>query len=130
MKIPRSIVTAISDQAEAAAPIEACGYLAGKADAVLKHYPMTNVDRSEKHFSFDPEEQFTVMRQMREQEMQMIAVYHSHPATPARPSAEDIRLAYDPDIVHVIVSLAGGRNDLKAFRIKAGRVRPKAIEIT
>jgi proteasome lid subunit RPN8/RPN11 len=130
MKIPRSIVAAISAQAEAAAPIEACGYLAGRKDVVLKHYPMTNVDCSEQHFSFDPEEQFKVARLVREQKMQMIGVYHSHPATPARPSAEDIRLAYDPEIIHVILSLAGQRNDLKAFRISADRVSPETIEIT
>jgi proteasome lid subunit RPN8/RPN11 len=130
MKIPRSIVAAISAQAEAAAPIEACGYLAGREGVVLKHYPMTNVDCSEQHFSFDPQEQFKVVRQVREQKMQMIGVYHSHPATPARPSAEDIRLAYDPEIIHVILSLAGQRNDLKAFRISADRVSPETIEIT
>jgi proteasome lid subunit RPN8/RPN11 len=60
----------------------------------------------------------------------MIGVYHSHPVTPARPSAEDIRLAYDPDIIHVIISLADGGNDLRAFKIKSGRVSPQAIEIT
>jgi proteasome lid subunit RPN8/RPN11 len=130
MKIPRSIVAAILVQAEAAAPIEACGYLAGRDDVVHRHYPMTNMDRSETHFSFDIEEQFRVMRTVREQEMHMIGVYHSHPVTPARPSAEDIRLAYDPDIIHVIISLADGGNDLRAFKIKSGRVSPQAIEIT
>lgn len=130
MKIPRSIVTAILAQAETAAPIEACGYLAGRHGVVHRHYPMTNVDRSATHFSFDIEEQFRVMRAVREQELQMIAVYHSHPVTPARPSAEDVRLAYDPDIIHVIISLAGGGNDLQAFKIKSGRVLPEVIAIT
>ena len=130
MKIPRSIAAAILAQAEAAAPIEACGYLAGRHGVVRGHYPMTNADRSATHFSFDIEEQFRVMRAVREQGMQMIGVYHSHPVTPARPSAEDVRLAYDPNIIHVIISLAGGGNDLKAFKIKSGRVSPEVIEIT
>lgn len=130
MKITHSIVAAILTQAEAVAPIEACGYLAGRDGVVLRHYPMTNMDRSEMHYSFDIEEQFRVMRMVREQEMHVIGVYHSHPATPARPSAEDIRLAYDPDIIHVIISLAGGGNDLKAFKINSGRVSPEVIEIT
>lgn len=129
MKIPRAIVNAILAQAEAAVPIEACGYLAGNDGVVVSHFPMTNVDQSEIHFAFDPEEQFQVIKAARQQALQLIGVYHSHPTTPARPSEEDIRLAYDPDMVHVIVSLADHGRGLKAFRIKAGRVTPEALEI-
>jgi hypothetical protein len=49
--------------------------------------------------------------------------------SPARPSQEDIRLAYDPYISYVIISLADGGEDVKSFKIKDGQVIPENIEI-
>jgi len=49
-----------------------------------------------------------------------VAVYHSHPATPARPSLEDLRLAHDPKMVYVIVSLMAGVAPVRAFKINGG----------
>jgi proteasome lid subunit RPN8/RPN11 len=51
-----------------------------------------------------------------------MACYHSHPATPARPSEEDINLAYDPDLRYIIISLAGEEPVVNAFRIINGAV--------
>ncbi|MCP4751415.1 MAG: M67 family metallopeptidase [Proteobacteria bacterium] len=130
MKIPREVVSAIYRQARAEAPLEACGYLAGRNGTVAKHYRLTNMDQSEEHFSFDPKEQFAVIKSAREEQLDLIAVYHSHPETPARPSAEDIRLAYDPDISYVIVSLANNGDDIKSFKISDGNVTPEILEIT
>jgi proteasome lid subunit RPN8/RPN11 len=59
----------------------------------------------------------------------MLANYHSHPATPARPSVEDIRLAYDPDIFYFIISLATGKPEIKAFRIINGEAKNIDIKI-
>lgn len=108
-------------------PNEACGLLAGKYDEVIKRYPMTNIDESPEHFSFDPTEQFKVLRQSRSEGLKLIANYHSHPSTPARPSQEDIRLAFDSEIVYLILSLAGETPDLKGFKIKNGEV--EAVEV-
>ncbi len=54
----------------------------------------------------------------------MLAIHHSHPAPPARPSAEDIRLAVTPDVVHTILSLADPDSPvLRGFSIEGGLVR-------
>ncbi len=129
MKIPESIVAAIYQQAIAEAPLEACGYLAGNDGVVTRCYPMANADQSETHFSFDPEEQFRVLKKARAKGLALIAVYHSHPATPARPSAEDIRLAYDPGLYYVIASLADGNKIIKSFKIIEGEVVSESLEI-
>ncbi|MDR0665699.1 MAG: M67 family metallopeptidase [Helicobacteraceae bacterium] len=125
--ISRKIYDAIILHAQKDAPIEACGYLGGKDGAVSLHYPMTNVDNSEEHFSFDPKEQFAAFKETSAQKLRLIACYHSHPATPARPSKEDIRLAYDPNISYIIVSLANGAIDLKSFRIKNGEATNEEV---
>ena len=129
VKIPRHIVEAIYAQAAQEAPIEACGYLAGKADSVSKHYPMTNIDQSAEHFSLDPTEQFAVIKRVRAEGLEILGVYHSHPETPARPSQEDIRLAYDPTISYVIASLAENQYTIKSFRIADGNVLQEALEV-
>jgi proteasome lid subunit RPN8/RPN11 len=111
------------------APLEACGYLAARDGVVVALFRLRNVDASAEHFSFDPAEQFSALRQMRAAGLRMRAVYHSHPASPARPSAEDIRLAYDPALYYVIVSLAQAEPDVKAFAIRGGEVLAEPLEI-
>jgi proteasome lid subunit RPN8/RPN11 len=127
--IPQSIIAGIIAQARKELPDEACGRLVGKENEVIKHYPLTNIDHSAEHFSFDPKEQFGVLREARSQGLQIIANYHSHPESPARPSEEDIRLAFDPEIVYIILSLQEKENPvIKAFSIRNKRVEQIEIQ--
>jgi [CysO sulfur-carrier protein]-S-L-cysteine hydrolase len=129
IRIPREIVDEIVKQAKAELPNEACGLLAGKGIEVQKRYALTNADASPEHFTFLPAEQFQVLRSARAEGLDIIANYHSHPVTPARPSEEDIRLAFDPNILYVIVSLADVTPVVKAYRIKFGAVEQELVEI-
>lgn len=129
MKIHSSVLKEIISHARRDAPIEACGYLAGKDGVATRSFPLRNVDGSKEHFSFDPAEQFAAIRSIRKDGLREMAVYHSHPASPARPSQEDIRLAYDPSISYVIVSLAEENSDVKSFRIRTGKVEAEEITV-
>ncbi|MDR2790863.1 MAG: M67 family metallopeptidase [Campylobacteraceae bacterium] len=129
IKIPENIYEAIIKHAQSKAPIEACGYLAGINGEVKAIYEMTNADNSEEHFSFDPEEQFAALKSAGKAGLRLIACYHSHPATPARPSQEDIRLAYDPNISYIIVSLAQDKPVLKSFKIKNKEAANEEVEV-
>ncbi len=129
LRISQQIKDQIIEHAQNGLPEEVCGYLAGTDRDVTKHYAMTNIDHSPEHFSFDPSEQFKVLREVRKEGLAILANYHSHPETPARPSVEDIRLAFDPDISYVIVSLAGELPDIKSFIIKNGEVEKEEIKI-
>ncbi len=131
IRIGKKTVTAIIAQARKELPNEACGYLAAQDDRIARHYPMTNTDAAGDHFSMDPAEQFAAVKDMRERGLKLRAVYHSHPETPARPSAEDIRLAYDPNVSYVIISLADTEPtiDIKSFIIKDEQVSPEELKI-
>ena len=129
LRIDKRIVDNIVLHAGRELPIEACGYLAGKGVTVTAHYEMTNADASVEHFSFNVQEQFAVLMDVRSKKMEILAVYHSHPATPARPSGEDIALAHDPDVSYVIISLAGSREDIRSFRIVDGIVEHEVIVV-
>lgn len=109
-------------------PFEACGILGGDEGVVSEHYPMVNTDQSNEHFMMEPKEQFDVVKDLRAKGKKMLAIYHSHPETPARPSEEDIRLALTPDISYVIISLVDPDHPvMKSFRIEQGRVEPEEI---
>lgn len=124
--ITESTYQSILAQAQKDAPVESCGYLLGTdKDIATENYPMTNVDHSEEHFSFDPKEQFAVLKYARQKGLKIVGNWHSHPASPSRPSEEDKRLAYDPNILYFILSLAEEKPVLNAFRIVDGEVKEK-----
>ncbi len=127
LRIQRSVVRAILGHGKREAPLEACGYLAEKDGIIVRHYELTNMKESERYFSMDPVEQFAAVRSMRAAGYKLRAAYHSHPKTPARPSQEDVRLAYDVDLSYVIVSLLD--NNIKSFKIKNAELEIEEIEI-
>jgi len=129
IQIKQSIVDQIIIHAQNVYPIEACGYLAGKDDTITQSYMLRNIDKSEEHFSFDPAEQFSVVRETRNAGLEILGNYHSHPKTPARPSKEDIRIAYDPGILYFIISLAEKVPQIKAFNIQQSKVEELTIQI-
>jgi len=145
LQIPVAVYDEMVAHAQQNMPLEACGYLAGvhkvsapaqvvennavtkvlrpvdevKPDAVVTSFiPMTNIDKSPEHFTFDPKEQFAAIKQVRQTDESLLVVYHSHPETPARLSAEDVRLFNDPNMIYVIVSLAAATPEVKAYTVR------------
>ncbi|QEM69093.1 M67 family metallopeptidase [Geobacter sp. FeAm09] len=129
LKIPVSIHDDLIAHAREGFPLEVCGILGGADDTVSAIYRMTNTDASNEHFMMEPREQFSVVKDLRAKGLAMLAIYHSHPETPARPSREDIRLALTPQVSHVIVSLANpGEPVVKSYKINDGNVEPEPLE--
>jgi proteasome lid subunit RPN8/RPN11 len=125
MIIPKHIIDELIEQAKKDAPNESCGYLLGTGNIVTQNYPMENIDHSPEHFSFEPREQFAALRYARQHNLQILANWHSHPASPSRPSQEDLRLANDPTIRYAILSLLNEIPRLNSFKIVAGEVVEK-----
>jgi proteasome lid subunit RPN8/RPN11 len=123
----QDVFDALLHHARKEAPLEACGYLAEKEGLVIKNYELTNMDKSAVHFSFDPKEQFECAREIRSKGQKLRAVYHSHPATPARMSGEDIKLAVDPALSYVIISLL--ENEIKSFIKQKSSLKPEEISL-
>ena len=132
-------------------PNEACGLLAGEACSELvpsrvegrnrresrkggrveKVYPMTNADHSPVTYRLDPEEQYRAFMEIEEEGWELLGIYHSHGHSPAYPSATDLELAFYPDSLYLIISLADrARPILRAFRIVEGTVEEERVEIT
>ena len=132
MKLPQEIIDELISQAQQAAPNETCGYLLGtsgpEGDVVTEHYWMENIDHSPEHFSFAPKDEFTALRYARSKGLKILANWHSHPASPSRPSQEDLRLANDPTIRYAILSLHEGVH-LNSFKIQNGEVVNKEVHL-
>ena len=138
MIIPHNIIDELIAQAQKDAPDESCGYLLGSLTPsaggdfeglVTENYWMENIDHSSEHFSFAPKDQFAALRYAREHGLKILANWHSHPASPSRPSQEDLRLANDPTIRYAILSLLDGEPKLNSFKILNGEVVDKEVHL-
>ena len=128
MKINKELMEQMRSHARRIYPVEACGYVASKDGVHIELYEMTNIDNSPEHFSFDKDEQIRVYLDSRSKGLTLSAVYHSHPYTPARPSIEDIELAYDKNLSYIIASLAEEEIVIKSFKIVNKIVTQEQIE--
>lgn len=132
--LKRADYETIVNEAKIQAPLEACGLVAGIDEGeqirrICKVYVLKNTDQSAEHFSLDPKEQLEAVKDMRRRGLTPLGNWHSHPATPSRPSEEDKRLAFDKNASYLILSLAGEEPVLNAFHIENGDSRTEHLEI-
>lgn len=128
LRIPRQIQEAIVEQAEREKPLECCGLLAGSGNLVTHHYQIRNADQSPTTYLMEPREQFWAMTNIRQNQLDLLAIYHSHTHTPAYPSPTDIRLAFYPDSFYLIVTLMDHQPGLRLFQIRENNVVEQTIE--
>jgi proteasome lid subunit RPN8/RPN11 len=128
--IPREIFQAMVEHARAALPNEACGILAGREGMALKVYPATNRDASPIHYQLEPTEQLRIFQEMEEKGWEFAGIYHSHVKAEAKPSREDIEIAYYPEALYLILSLRDQKNPvLRGFWIRDGAVEEEEIQL-
>jgi proteasome lid subunit RPN8/RPN11 len=79
----------------------------------------------------DPEEQLRVWLELEDGGEVPWAIVHSHVASPAKPSATDVGLAYFPDSLYVICSLADSeRPTVQAWSIRESVVTEVPLAVT
>ena len=116
-------------------PNEACGLIAGvdREDGTREIrfvYLLTNTDASNEHFTLDPKEQLSAVRDMRQNSWKPLGNWHSHPESPSRPSEEDKRLAYDRSASYLILSLMEEDHPvLNSFHVENGESTREELTI-
>ena len=120
LKIQLHVLAGITGHARDAAPLECCGLLAGKDELIDEYIRTDNVRASEVQYQVDPAEHIAAMKSLRVRGRVILGAYHSHPRTPAVPSATDLAEAHDAELVYVIVSLRDERPDIRAYRLQGG----------
>lgn len=130
---PQNLFVCFLVHARAGLPEECCALLGGTRrgdDAqVARVYLLTNIEHSPTHYSMNAAEQFAAVKDMRKNGWELLGNLHSHPETPARPSREDRRLAFDPALRYLILSLADTRPVLRCFRICGADAETEPIDL-
>jgi proteasome lid subunit RPN8/RPN11 len=131
LRLPRRIVNDLLDHARACPGEEVCGLISARDGAAQRAVPVANAaPHPEYRYAMDPRGQIAALREMREAGEELLAIYHSHPASPAAPSTIDVAEAGYPDAVYLIISLSTeGVLEMRGFRIRDGRAREVALEI-
>ena len=118
MRISREHVDEIIRHAREEMPNECCGIIATSDGGTVKVFRATNSEASPVRYSLDPREQYEITMEIERQGWDLGAIYHSHTRSPAYPSQTDVNLAFYPDALYPIVSLAKtDAPDVRAFRI-------------
>lgn len=126
--IPKRIVEEMVNHTRRELPFEACGILAGKKGEVSKLYPLQNEERSKISYFASPREQIKVFKKMREEGLELVGIYHSHPSSPPRPSQRDVELAFYSEAVYLIVSLQSpDMPEVKAYKLTKEKIEEVEI---
>jgi [CysO sulfur-carrier protein]-S-L-cysteine hydrolase len=107
-------------------PDESCALLLGEKNAVVEIFPMRNIDESPVTFSMDSTELVDAYSLAESKGLQVIAIFHSHPAQPS-PSSSDIKFMEINPVVWLIYSTTEWR--LKAY-VYEDYVKEVTIKIT
>src|SRR5688572_12873216 len=116
-------------------PNEACGLLvgetyAGDGGSPTRYVSLRNAAESPYRYMIDPQDQLRVWLELEDAGEVPWAIVHSHVASAAVPSATDVGLAFFPESLYVICSLAGEMPALRAWSIRDGAVSEVPLAVT
>jgi proteasome lid subunit RPN8/RPN11 len=114
----------------AAFPNEACGLLAGKEGRPVKFFAMANQDASPASYRLDPREQLMVFDEIEDEDWELLGIFHTHTHSDAYPSETDLRQAFYPEAMYVVMSLSDRANPVvRAFRIEDAEVAEEEVSV-
>jgi proteasome lid subunit RPN8/RPN11 len=121
IRIAPSLARELVEHAIADLPNECCGMIAGVGGAATRVLRAANTESSPFMYVMDPREQLRIMDEIEDSGEDLLAIYHSHTRSAAYPSRTDVELAFFPDTLYLIVSIADrDAPQLRAFRIRRG----------
>jgi len=141
-ELPAAIRDAIVAHARAGEPLEACGVIIGDRPAAdggraLRFAAARNAAQSRYLYEIDPDDLLQLTIETDDADEVFWAIVHSHTHTPAVPSATDRRLAFYPDALYLLVSLAPeeanaltGAESVRAWRVLNDEIHEVALTIT
>jgi [CysO sulfur-carrier protein]-S-L-cysteine hydrolase len=122
MRIARELFDEMVAHAREDAPNECCGMIASRDGEAVRLYRANNAAASPLRYEIDGAEQYRIQMEIDDADLDLGAIYHSHTRTDPYPSQTDVNLAFYPDALYVIVGLAAGEPDVRAFTIRDGQV--------
>lgn len=120
LHLPQTLYGAICRHVVSNPSVEVCGLLAGVGGTVSQVYPVSNVAAAPAvSYYMDPLEQLAALKEIDRLGLNLVGVYHSHPAEGyPTPSATDLRQALGQTMVYLIlVPGTGSISSCRAFRL-------------
>jgi proteasome lid subunit RPN8/RPN11 len=115
--IPPEVRATLEEHARAEAPNEACGLIVLRDGRAERFVPGRNAAESPYRFELDVDPDVWFL----EDDGYELAVFHSHPSSPARPSRTDVEnIGLWEGRPYLILS--GRTGELAAFTIRDGRI--------
>ncbi|MEA5505718.1 M67 family metallopeptidase [Halotia wernerae UHCC 0503] len=141
--LPEHLQT-IHTHAESTYPDECCGVILGHLDSsktVVEVIPTENawnqeaanfpgeVHSQERRYAIAPQAMLQIQKKARDNSLNIIGIYHSHPDHPAVPSECDRIYAW-PEYSYIIVSIQNGKaNDIQSWSLDDHhQFQPELIE--
>ena len=129
VRVRRLVLDAMLAEARIHPGIECCGLLAGREGLISTAFPARNALASATAYEIAPKELFALFRRMREEGLEHLGIYHSHPNGENSPSPSDVERAYYPDAAYFIIApQADHSTAVRAFRIAGGKAGELKIE--
>jgi [CysO sulfur-carrier protein]-S-L-cysteine hydrolase len=137
--LPEDIRAAVVAQARAEYPNESCGLIIGDRSAAdggraLRYEPARNKAASPYRYELDPADLLRLTIETDDADQVFWGIVHSHTRTPAVPSPTDVGLAFYPDSLYLLVTLAEddadpatGEPGIRAWRILDGSIHEVAL---
>ncbi|HSL34336.1 MAG TPA: M67 family metallopeptidase [Candidatus Limnocylindrales bacterium] len=134
VELSAGMVQAMIDHARAEYPNEMCGVVIGDGPAAdggrpLRWEPARNRAASPVRYDIHPDDLYRLTVATDEADEVFWAIVHSHTHSPPRPSMTDVGLAFYPDALYLLVSLAEAEPALAAWRIVDGEIHPVELLI-
>jgi proteasome lid subunit RPN8/RPN11 len=127
VEISADLLQAMIDHARAEYPNEMCGVIVGDRAAAdggkpLRWVPARNRAASPARYDIHPDDLYRLTVETDDAGQAFWAIAHSHIHSPARPSMTDVGLAFYPDALYILVSLAEDQPATTCWRIVGGEV--------
>jgi proteasome lid subunit RPN8/RPN11 len=132
LRIEQAQFDAIRRHGEAAYPDESCGVLLGRAEEGVNtvvdavRAANTRTDSAHNRYQIAPQELIRIQRTARQQELDIVGFYHSHPDHPAQWSKTDLAEAHWFGCSYIITSVQGdnsGTNGIPSTNSSTTRCR-------
>ena len=112
-----------------ALPEEACGLVGGSEGRSEIILPVENAEHSAVRFRMAPQEQWRAFQVLEEKGLDLLAIFHSHPAGPSKPSETDVAEFAYPGVYSLICARMGEQWLPRAFSIEGGVVNEVRLAI-
>jgi len=128
--IPDEALSIIRRELKLNSPYEACGVLVGLVDdndentvMVIRAVPIKNSNRTHRSFELDPVGLYKAWTGAEDDGLDIVGIYHTHPVSPARPSAWDMEYMQQEQNIWVIA----GADGIFAYLWEDGRAQDVEI---